>query len=156
MDAAQNPPEHDQSVMIALLPIDSSWCQIELPHMTLVYAGKISGLNPGDFNEMAKDAASLAAMNRPLALEVFRKEQFGDWSEAPADVVDVYRLRPKPELLGMRNTVKRWNKSEYDFNPHVTIGPAGVVTDFQPSVIAFDRIGVFWGRDQELVFNFKV
>ena len=148
---------HDESVMIALLPIDTRWCQIELPHLTLVFCGKINDLQEGDFNEMAKDAASLASMNRPIALEVFKKEQFGNWTEDPSDVVDVYRLRPKPELLGMRNTVKRWNKSEFkEFNPHVTIGPAGVITDFQPSVIAFDRIGVFWGRDRELVFNFKV
>lgn len=154
--ADDNDDKFDQSVMIALLPITSNWCKIELPHMTLVYAGKINDLEEGAFNEMAKDAASLAAMNRPLALEVFRKEQFGNWTEDPSDVVDVYRLRAKPELLGMRNTVKRWDRSEHDFNPHVTIGPAGTVADFEPSVIAFDRIGVFWGRDQELVFNFKV
>lgn len=154
---AMNPPEHEESVMIALLPVTTDWCHIELPHLTLVYAGKKKDLEAGAFNELAKDAASIAMMNRPIALEVYKREMFGNWSEDPADAVDVYRFRDKPELTGMRRVVERWNRSEFkDFKPHVTIGPPGVTVEFEPRIISFDRIGVFWGREHELIFNFRI
>lgn len=141
------------SVMIALLPITTDWCHIELPHLTLVYAGKISDLKPTDHNELAKDAASIAMLSRPLTLKVLKREMFGNWSEDPADAVDVYRLRPSSELLAMRHTVEHWNASEFkDYNPHVTIGPPGSYVEIPPSYLAFDRIMVGWGKD-DLTFR---
>jgi 2'-5' RNA ligase len=147
--------EHDDSVMIALLPITTDWCKIDLPHLTLVYAGKKKDLDNTSYGDLAKDAASIAQMSRPIVLEVLGREMFGNWSTDPNDAVDVYRLRKTPEIEAMRSVVERWNKSEFPFNPHVTIGPPGVTNGYDPGVIAFNRIGVFWG-DQSLVFNFKV
>lgn len=136
-----------ESVMIALLPITTDWCHIELPHLTLVYAGEKSKLKPGDFNELAKDAASIAMLSRPLTLEVIKKEQFGNWSEDPGDMVDVFRLRASQELMAMRRVVERWNASEHPFNPHVTIGPVGTSVEIPPRYLAFDRILVGWGKE---------
>ncbi len=135
------------SAMIALLPITSDWCHIDLPHMTLVYAGEIKDLQSTDFNQMAKDAAALAMLSRPLTLQVLNREQFGNWSENSSDACDVYRLRPSSELMAMRHTVEGWNASEWPFNPHVTIGPPGTVVEMQPNYLAFDRVMVAWGQE---------
>lgn len=143
-----NDQEFKQSAMIALLPMTTDWCKINLPHMTLVYAGELENLSPGSFNELAKDACSLALVGRPLTLEVTGKEVFGNWTDNPNDQVDVFRLRPTQELLAMRRFVERWNASEHPFNPHVTIGPTnqnGYVE--QPRLLAFDRILVGWGEE---------
>lgn len=147
-------PEFKKSAMIALLPITTDWCKISLPHMTLVYAGEIDKLSPGSFNELAKDACAIAMMNRVLTLEVLTKEQFGNWSDDPTKMVDVLRLRPNSELLAMRRTVEDWNKSEFPFNPHVTIGPVGQHVENQPRLLAFDRVLVGWG-DEYLTFHLK-
>lgn len=138
------------SVMIALLPTTTDWCRIELPHMTLVYGGEKDDLKPTAFNEMAKDASSIAMLSNPVMLQVLGAEVFGD-----EDKVDVLTLRPTQELLAMRQFVKFWNKSEYDFNPHVTVGPQGSQYGYVPELLIFDRIGVFWGKEQ-LIFRFKV
>lgn len=136
-------------VMIALLPTTSDWCKIDLPHMTLVYAGVKSDMKPGDFNELAKDAASIAMLSSPIGLQVVARETFGENMD-----VDAYRLRPTPELWAMRRTVERWNASEHPFNPHVTIGPVGTFVDMPPRYILFDRVIVGWG-DEQLPFSFK-
>ena len=136
-----------ESAMIALLPMTTDWCKIDLPHMTLVYAGETKDLNPGEFNELAKDAASIAMLSNPITLQVLGKETFGNWSEKPEDMVDVFRLRPSSELLGMRNLVENWNESEHPFNPHVTIGPVGSAVEMAPVYLAFDRIMVGWGTE---------
>ncbi len=62
--------DFSDSVMIALLPTTSDWCHIELPHLTLVYVGEMDDLKPTVFNELAKDAAMLAMMARPITLNV--------------------------------------------------------------------------------------
>lgn len=130
------------SAMIALLPITTDWCKIDLPHLTLVYAGETKDLNNTDFNALAKDAASLAIISRPITLEVLGTEIFGD-----EEKVDVFKLRPTSELLAMRHSVERWNASKFPFRPHVTIGPAGSFSGNIPSLIAFDRIIVAWNDD---------
>lgn len=134
--------DYSDSVMIALLPATDEWCKIDLPHLTLVYAGKKDALKPTAFNELAKDAASLAMLSGPLSLKVLGKEVFG----GSEDKVDVFRLKPTPELLAMRRVVEHWNASEHPFNPHVTIGPEGSVVE-DPKYITFNRILVEWGND---------
>lgn len=136
------------SAMIALLPITSDWCKIECPHLTLVYAGEIKDLEPTTFNELAKDAAMVAMMSNPITLRVMSVEPFGYSDEQK---VDALRFRPTPELMAMRRAVERWNKSEFDFNPHSTIGPLGSYGD-NPRYVAFDRVMVGWGKEQ-LVFS---
>lgn len=132
-------------VMIALLPITTDWCQIDLPHMTLVYAGTTDQHKPTDFNEIAKDAASLAMLSDPVMLRTRGIDVFGD----DAEKVNVIKLQPTPELLAMRRFVEDWNASEFPFTPHCTIGPVGSpLPQFVPSVLAFDRVLIAWGSDQ--------
>jgi 2'-5' RNA ligase len=141
----------NQGVMIALLPISGEWSKLEVPHLTLVYAGEKNTLSELDFVELAKDAAMLAMMNRVTQLRVMGRDQFGGDGE---DKVDVLRLQPSPELWSMRRAVERWNASQHPFSPHCTIGPAGTFIEMTPSYIAFDKICVGWG-DEYLSFNMK-
>jgi len=137
--------EVNDSVFIGLLPITSEWCQIELPHMTLVYAGEKKDLKSTAFNELAKDAASIAMLANSFTLKVLSTEIFGGWKENQ-DKVDVLRLQPSPELLAMRRAVEHWNKSEYPFNPHTTVGPVGSIVE-TPSYLTFNRIIIGWGNE---------
>lgn len=134
-----------ESVMIALLPITTDWCKIELAHMTLVYAGKVTDMKPASFNELSKDAASIAMLANPITLQVTGSEVFGD-----VDKVDVFRLRPSSELMAMRRAVENWNASEFPFSPHVTIGPTSPLGPYLgpiPRLLAFDRLMVAYGNE---------
>jgi 2'-5' RNA ligase len=134
--------------MIAFLPTTTDWCKIELPHMTLVYAGTTDTLKPPQFNELAKDAASIAALTGPFYLRNLGVAAFGDGP----DQVNVFRLQPTTELWSMRRFVERWNASEHPFNPHVTIGPITPFVENSPQAIGFDRIMVGWGDDSLTFF----
>lgn len=145
-----NGMNHDQdSVMIALLPTTTDWCHIELPHMTLVYAGEKKDLNPGLFNELAKEASVISMLSTPITLKVVGVETFGD-----EEKVDVLKLRSNSELAAMRTAVEQWNASEFPFNAHVTIGPKGSANEDLPKSLTFDRIMVGWG-EEHLTFLFK-
>lgn len=135
----------EEGAMIALLPIASDWSRVEKPHLTLVYAGKVDDLAPTAFNDLAKDAAMLAALaTGPMSLKTMGIDQFGDGVEK----VDVLRMQPSTELWAMRRAVERWDASEHPFRPHVTIGPSnGVFPQYTPSMVAFDRICVGWGNE---------
>lgn len=130
------------SAMIALLPMTTDWCKIDLPHMTLVYAGVLDDLKPTVFNDMAKDAASISMLANPLTLRVLGVEVFGD-----VDKVNVLRLQPSSELMAMRKFVGHWNASEFPFSPHATIGSTGSPVENVPMYLAFDRIAVYFGED---------
>lgn len=157
--------DNSKNVMIALLPSYSEWCKIDLPHLTLVFCGTIGENEPTDFNKMAKDAAALAQISRPITLEVMSVAPMG-----PADdLVDALILRPTTELLAMRLVVEKWNKSTYPtYRPHATVGPYPTFlkpprrsydpTEVQaspdqgiagraPESLRFDRISVHWGDD---------
>lgn len=142
--------DNSNSAMIALLPTETDWCKIDLPHLTLVYAGEIDKLKPTAFNEMAKEAASLSMISGPIGLRVFSREVFG----RNGDSVDVFRLQPTPELQSMRKFVEHWHASEFPYNPHVTIGPVGTFVEFVPKYLLFDRIMVGWG-DEQITFWLK-
>lgn len=143
----------NDGVMITLLPIVSDWCKIDVPHMTLVYAGKEEDLTPAEINQLAKDTADLALLSSPMYFRVKGVETFGDGSDSNP-LVDVFTLQPTPELMAMRRSVEGWNASEFPFRPHCTIGPAGGVIENRPMTIAFDRLMVAWG-DNQLIFNLK-
>lgn len=149
MDVADGSAE--QSAMIALLPITSEWCKQDLPHMTLVYAGLISDLQVGDFNDMAKDAASIAMLSSPITLRVTGVEVFGE-----EEKVDVLKLDKSSEVMAMRKIVDDWNASEHPFNPHCTIGPLGssMAIPEIPRWVAFNRIYVGYG-EESLTFWLK-
>lgn len=131
-----------EAVMIALLPTSTDWSLIELPHLTLVYAGLKKDLPASAFNEMAKDAAMLAMLTSPIGLRVRNRERFGHQEE-----LDAFRLEPSTQLWAMRRAVESWNASEFPFNPHVTIGPIGSIVEEVPRYIRFDRIMVGWGKE---------
>ena len=139
----------EDSVMIALLPTTTDWCKQDLPHMTLVFCGKVADLRPSDFNEMAKDACSIAQLSAPVETTVLGIEVFGD-----DEPVNVLKLSATPELLSMRNFVDHWNASTFPFSPHATIGPEGTFPDRIPRYLTFDRIVVAWG-DEQLTFWLK-
>lgn len=145
MDVSDAPAS--SGVMIAFLPTTSAWCNQELPHMTLVYAGTVENRSPSDYNSLAKDAASIAMLTRPFAAEVEKVDIFGD-----DEKVNVLKFRMTPELKALRSYVYRWNQSEYPFNPHATIGPVNDGLGPVPEVVYFDRIMVGWGEDS-MTFN---
>lgn len=134
----------DTGVMIALLPITTDWCKLELPHMTLVYCGTTDDLEPSAFNEIAKDAGSIAMMCPPIMLRVMGVDQFGGGDQ---EAVMALKLQPTPELWAMRRSVEKWNASKYSFSPHCTIGPVGVLPQDIPSALAFDRVFVGFGAE---------
>lgn len=142
---------HNDGVMVCLLPVTQDWSLLDVPHMTLVYVGKKQDLKASTFNDLAKDAASIAMLSSSITLKVLAKEVFGGDDE---DKVDVWRLQPSPEVWAMRRTLEAWNASEFPFNPHVTIGPVGSLVENVPSFIAFNRIMVGWG-DETLTFWLK-
>lgn len=139
----------NEGVMIAFLPTTTEWCLQDLPHMTLVYAGSKSDLNPGAFNILAKDAAMIAALMPKFVLSVAGVDVFGD-----EEKVNVFRFHPKPELSACRRMVEHWNRSQHPFNPHATIGPMHEDIPLRPTYIGFDRVMVGWG-DEHLEFNLK-
>ena len=131
---------YNDSVMIALLPTSTDWCTLELPHVTLVYAGLVKDRKITDFNEIGKDTAALAMTNRKFGLAVMGVSTYGS-----EEKVDALKLRPSPQLLSMRRLVERWNASEHSFSPHATIGPVGSLTVPTPKFLFFDRLIVTWG-----------
>lgn len=137
------------TAMIALLPTNDEWCEIDLPHLTLVFAGKTEDLNASDFSSLTKDASSLATLGRMIDLSVMGTDVFGP----PEDRVYVLELRPSVDLMVMRKFVERWDKSDFpDYKPHCTIGPNPPdPMRIQPSRLMFNRILVAWG-DEQVVF----
>lgn len=157
------------SAMIAYLPVDGSWCKQDLPHMTLVYAGKIGDRSQSDFNALAKDALSAARITGSFSLQVTGVEELG----ADEDAVDALIFYPTPQLLIARNLVESWRQDNYPiFKPHGTIGPAGSAAQIEyehntrdpysndvpsrrydglPLNVYFNRMVVCWG-DQKLIF----
>jgi 2'-5' RNA ligase len=119
--------------------------------MTLVYAGELKDLKLSDFNALAKDACSIAMVTNPISLRVTGVDVFGT---DPDPKVDVLTLQPNAELLSIRHMVEAWDASEFGFNPHCTIGPAGGYTQEPPYALTFDKIMVGWG-DEQLVFRLK-
>lgn len=144
--------DYPDSAMIALIPTTTYWCKIELPHMTLVYAGDITNLSQGSHNELAKAALSLAMSNSPVVLKVLGLDVFGDGDER----VDVLRLEPTPQIMAMRSAVESWNASQYtDYKPHATVGPAGLADPMKmPQFLEFDQIMCSWG-DQQTSYWFR-
>lgn len=155
------------TAMIAFLPANGSWAKQDFPHLTLVYAGPITGRDRSEFNTMAKDGISAARATGSFSLNVIGVETLGDAGEE----VDALMMFPTPQLIVARKMVESWNNSEFtDFLPHVSIGPAGSAyaqqvpsntdqltyasrrQDILPSNINFDRLAVCWGNDR-LIFN---
>lgn len=148
MDVANAPAS--EGVMIAFLPTSADWCKTDIPHMTLVYAGTTDDLTPTDFNNLAKDASSLALLASPFFLINKGVVRMGP----DDDPVNAISLQPTPDLWAMRRYVERWNKSEFPFNPHVTIGPYSSFVDGLPRSVGFDRLCVGYG-DEYLTFNLR-
>lgn len=133
--------EFDSSVMVALLPTTTYWCHIELPHVTLIYAGEIPDLKLTVRNDLAKQTISIAQDFGPFSVNVTGTDVFGT-----NDLVDVMKLELNPELRAMRSKLEEWNGSEHiDYRPHATIGPVGSPLENLPIRLTFDRICFKWG-----------
>lgn len=136
------------SVMVCLTPTSSEWCKTDYPHLTLVYAGDLNDLKASDFSELAKDACTIAMLSRPTSVEVSGVDTFGP----PEEQVDVLKFKTNSTLDSMRAIVSRWNKSEYSFSPHATIGPVGsammMPPESLPNRVCFDKVVVCWGEQR--------
>lgn len=148
MDAADI--SADEGVMIAFLPTSCDWSKVDLPHMTLVYAGSKNDMKPSDFVSLSKDAASLALLANPFYLISKGIQRMGP----DGDQVNVLALQPTPDLWAMRKFVEGWNKSAMPFSPHVTIGPVTPFVDNVPRSVGFDRLYVGFGTEN-LTFNLR-
>lgn len=127
--------------MVALLPTTTYWCHIELPHVTLIYAGEIPDLKLTVRNDLAKQTISIAQDFGPFSVNVTGTDVFGT-----NDLVDVMKLELNPELRAMRSKLEEWNGSEHiDYRPHATIGPVGSPLENLPIRLTFDRICFKWG-----------
>ena len=130
--------------MIAYLPVRGEWCKQPLPHLTLVYGGKITEQEYSVFNQMAKDAIIVSRLAGGFQLDVTGVETFGDDDEK----VEVLTLEPTPDLIRARQLVEHWNRSEYtEFKPHVTVGPVGSARGVLPTSLYFDRVMVAYGNE---------
>jgi 2'-5' RNA ligase len=131
-------------VMIAFLPTTDGWYKgPDFAHMTLVYAGEIVSLPLSAFNEIAKDAITVARTMPPFRLPITGVEVFGE-----GEKVDVLTMQSTPALLRAREMVEKWNASQHEFAPHVTIGPEGSAEGILPTELYFRDIIVEWGNRQ--------
>jgi 2'-5' RNA ligase len=81
-------------VMIAFLPNPTNWYKgQDFPHLTLVYAGDIMSLPMATFNDLAKDAITVARTTPSMALDVTGVEVWGE-----GEKVDVLTIKPTTEL----------------------------------------------------------
>lgn len=136
-------------VMVALLPTTSDWCRIDLPHLTLVYAGTTDKITPTQFNDLSKDASMIATLAKPLYARVMGLDVFGDDTEK----VNVLKLQPTPELWALHRALDEWDSGDYPFVPHCTIGPVELgVPSVIPSAIGFNRVYASYGTEG-ITFN---
>lgn len=140
--------EIEDHVMVALLPIFSDGMQVDYPHLTLVYAGKASTQTTQSLDGLAKAAASLAMLCRPITLRTLTKDVFGEGTEENPRV-DVFRFHPNLDLLKMRTVVEDWNASQFPFNPHITVGDEGSWVGEVPRMIAFDKVSFAVGKNYQ-------
>ncbi len=140
--------DFQESVMVALFPTTSDWCHIELPHLTLIYAGEIPDLPLSLKNTLAKSSLMMALACKSLTLEVLDLELFGE-----DENIEVLTFTTSPQLLAMRDILDEWDGSEYPFRPHVTVGPIGSFSGKIPETISFDKIAVCWGKE---ILEFKL
>lgn len=141
--------DFSNDVMVALLPTTSDWCKQPFPHLTVVYVGNIVDLRVTDRNELAKEILALALACQSITLDVLGVDELGDGENK----VEALLLRPTPQLLAMRESLKTWNASDYhSYLPHATIGPIGSKDEDLPDTLTFDRIVLSWGTEN-LVFS---
>jgi len=137
--------DHSNSVMIALLPKSSEWARVKYPHLTLVFCGKKDEMSATNFSDMVKDASALSATSSVVRLESLGTDVFGK-GDAESPYVEVLKFKHTAQLWGMRRFVERWDKSEFDFNPHVTVGPPGTMFA-APHSVFFTSLCVKWGNE---------
>ena len=142
--------QNQTSVIVALIPQDDSWCKVEPAHMTIVYVGETLELKVNKFNELAKDISSIALLTNPIMAKVIGTDVFGDQEK-----VDVLLISSTPEILSVRRMLESWDTSEFpSFEPHMTIGPAGITMGWElsqtplPMFVCFDRIMLLWGTER--------
>lgn len=143
----------EDHVMVALLPLFTDSMQVPYPHLTLVYAGLASDMSPSSLDGLAKATATIAMLGRPITLRTLVKDVFGIDGSDNNPSVDVIRFHPNLDLIKMRETVVDWNKSEFQFRPHVTVGPKDSWQGQLPGMIAFTKVAFCVG-DNHQEFHF--
>lgn len=138
----------NDKVMVALLPVFSDGMQVDLPHMTLVYAGRTSDLSPSDLDGLSKAASSIAMFSRPVTMRTLTKDVFGEGTE-DSPKVDVLRFHPNLDVVKMRGLVDDWDASDFPFRPHMTIGPEGSWMGEIPRIVAFDKVCFAVGTNRQ-------
>ena len=137
----------DAHVMLAFLPEDPYWARQDLPHLTLVYAGKQVEHSAEDFIQMSMAARWIGEAMTRFSLKVTEPDVYGSGTDENP-YVDVFKLQPSSELVIARSFVEEWNKSEHLYSPHVTVGPQGTIAEQEiriPSTITFNQVCLAWG-----------
>jgi 2'-5' RNA ligase len=146
--------QFNDSVMVALLPGPNVVrADGELPHLTLVYAGKQDTNSHMSLDALSKVALSLALQNAPVTLPVLTKDVFGDGTDGDPKV-DVIRFHTTLGLIRMREAVQSWNASQHPFTPHMAVGPEGSWQGDLPFSVTFDQVA-FCNGDQHQEFRMR-
>lgn len=142
--------DKETNVIVGLLPRDDTWCKVEPAHMTLVYVGVREKLSVSKFNELVKDVASISMLSNIVTAKISGQDVFGT-----DERVDVLLVSQTPEILSIRRMLDSWDNSEFpSFEPHVTVGPQGSITEWtsqgmaMPIFLTFDRIAIMWGEER--------
>lgn len=137
--------------MVALLPVEASWCKIDIPHVTIIYLEDVDNLEKGAFYEISKKVSSIA-----LATSIFSEKVIGVKIFGEEEKVDVLELQKGRQLLEFKELLDRWDSGTFpEFRPHATIGKMGSTEPLSiPLILTFDRIAIGWGDDY-FVFRFK-
>lgn len=135
----------EQHGMIALIPENFYLTNVEFPHCTLVYLGRVENKPHAKYRELLQVTSGLATITRSFRARVSGEDVFGPTQ----DRVKVLKLQLTPELYAMRSFVERFNESEYEeYLPHITVGPWNIELYDHPNAVRFDRLALCWGESK--------
>lgn len=147
--AAADEPDYANSIMVALVPDDASYSELDDPHLTLVYGGDATDEGAPDIEEIHATVAVLAAENEVV---VARRSGAGELGEEGAHIM----LLEHFALDSMRLELARYNRSDHPgFIAHSTIryadadDPLPRARDL-PEEVTFSNMLVAVGDDHTL------
>ena len=135
----------EQHGMIALIPESFYLTNIEFPHCTLVYLGRVEKQTHKRYLELLGITSGLATITRSFTAKAIGYDTFGPTE----DRVKVLKLERNPELHALRSFVERFNKSEFkEFRPHITLGSWDTEVYEHPNAVRFNRLALCWGESR--------
>lgn len=142
---------YDHHAMVALLPSNNYFSGVEMPHLTLVYLGKLSDLKQEVFQEVVYKVSHLASLISPFNVTGHKLEVLGP----PGDQVEALTFKKHPKLSALRYFLEEYNASEYkEFKPHITINKRNEETFALPDIVNFEKMVVSWGA-HDVVFKLR-